>query len=129
MRNRWIAVLFLALLLAGCGSVLVSVEPVPFQYEPLNIPPDPPAKPTDVPAPDSPLAVPAAAVLLTGASPDTFGLGELEAAADEAGVLLLPGSYTCEIAPDGNYLACEIASDGVPGGAICVTAAGWGACE
>jgi hypothetical protein len=89
----------------------------------------PAATPTATSAPVSPLAapLPAAAAQLAATSP-TFGLAELEAAAAEAGILLRPGTYSCDLAGD-DYARCVIYADGVPGGQICVTAAGWGACE
>jgi hypothetical protein len=58
----------------------------------------------------------------------TFGLAELEAAAAEAGILLRPGSYSCDLVGD-DYARCVVHSAAVPGGAICVTAGGWGACQ
>jgi hypothetical protein len=58
----------------------------------------------------------------------TFGLAELEAAAAEAGIVLRPGTYSCDLVGD-DYARCMVNADGVPGGAICVTADGWGACQ
>jgi hypothetical protein len=76
------------------------------------------------------VVVPPAAPVAAAVSRETptFGLAELEAAAAEAGILLRPGTYSCDLLGD-DYARCVVHSSAVPGGAICVTAGGWGACQ
>jgi hypothetical protein len=64
----------------------------------------------------------------SAAAPETVSLLWLERAAEEAGIVLMPGMYTCELTEAGPS-ACVIYSDGVPGGKVCVTPLSWGACE
>jgi hypothetical protein len=71
---------------------------------------------------------PSVAIAMAASAPATFGYAELEAAADEAGIRLRPGTYSCDLLGD-DYARCVVHSAAVPGGAICVTADGWGACQ
>jgi hypothetical protein len=76
------------------------------------------------------VVVPPAAPVAAAVSRETptFGFAELEAAAAEAGIRLRPGTYSCDLLGD-DYARCVVHSAAVPGGAICVTADGWGACQ
>jgi len=103
-----------AMLGQGCGWTM-TVQPMAA----------PAATPAATSAPVSPLAEPMA---MAASAPATFGLAELEAAAEAAGIELRPGTYSCDLLGD-DYARCAINVDGVPGGQICVWADGWGACE
>lgn len=73
------------------------------------------------------VVVPVAPIPMAMAAPATFDYAELEQAAASVGIDLVPGAYSCEFAGD-DYARCVIHEDGVPGGQVCVTADGIGAC-